>query len=163
RGLRKFEADRTADQSENDKRQSDHQQQGYDQNRRPLPGSLLPLAGPNVKGNRTDESGKQRQLEEPQATLEHRQRQKKTAAVENDAAGYDDALANVGQRLEHGVVPEQQLQQQRQIADDLHVAAGCLREQPVPRQTRDADNEADDRRKYDTKACDQKRVEQPDP
>ena len=31
-----------------------------------------------------------------------------------------------GQRLEHGVVPEQQLQQQRQISDGLDVAAGNL-------------------------------------
>ena len=47
------------------------------------------------------------QFKEPDAALEDRQRQKKAAVVENDAAGNGNALADFRQRLEHGVVPEQ--------------------------------------------------------
>ena len=75
----------------------------------------------------------------------------------------DDAVADVGQRLEHGVVPEQQLQQQREISDGLDIAAGSFRQQPVARQPRYSDDKAEDRRKDDAEPGDQQRIEQPDP
>ena len=97
------------------------------------------------------------------ARLEHRLRQEQAAVVEEAAARNGKALAHAGQRLEHGVVPEQQLQQQRHVADDLDIEAGHPRHQPVLRQPRDADQKAEDGREHDAERRDQQRVEQADP
>ena len=101
--------------------------------------------------------------DELHARLEERRGREQAAVVEEDAAGKRPAVAQVGQRLEHGVVPEQQLQQQRHVADHLDIAGGELRDQPVVRQPRDADDEAEDGREHDADRGDQQRVEQADP
>ena len=105
----------------------------------------------------------ERDQREARRRQEHRLRQEQAAVVEKAAARNGDALADAGQRLEHGVVPEQQLQQQRQVADDLDVAAGELRHEPVLRQPRDADDEAEDGRQHNADGGDQQRVEKADP
>ena len=94
---------------------------------------------------------------------ELRLRQEQAAIVEEDAARNDDAVAHFGQRLEHGVVPEKELQQQRDVADGLDIAAGEFRHQPILRQPRDADDEADDGGEDDAEPGHQQRIEQPDP
>ena len=95
---------------------------------------------------------------------ELRLRQEQAAVVEEDAAGNRDAVAHLRQRLEHGVVPEQQLQQQRHVADRLDVAGGELapRSQFFDSRAMPID-EAEDGREHDAEAGDQQRVEQADP
>ena len=73
---------------------------------------------------------------------EFRPRQEQAAIVENAAAGKRDAAAQLRQRFEHGVVPEQELQQQRNVADQFDVAAREPRHQPVVRQPRHADDQS---------------------
>ncbi len=116
-----------------------------------LPGSLFGLAAgtitqPVFRRNELKTNYEIAKLEREQSVLEFRQ------LVLQAVGEVADALVEI-----------EQLQQQRQIADNLHIAARRLREQPVARQARNADDEADDRRKNDAEAGDQKRVEQPDP
>ena len=94
---------------------------------------------------------------------EFRPRQEQAAIVENAAAGKRDAAAQLRQRFEHGVVPEQQLQQERHVADQFDVAACKPRDQPIARQPRDADDEAEHGREHDADRGDQQRVEEADP
>ena len=67
-----------------------------------------------------------------------------------------------GKRAEHGEVPEQDLKQERQVADQFDIAAGQPRHQPVGREPCDADDEAEDGREHDPDARDQQRVEKAD-
>ena len=67
------------------------------------------------------------------------------------------------QRFEHGVVPEQKLQQQRHVADQLDIAGGEPRHQPVARQPRNADGKAEHGREHDADRGDQQRIEEADP
>ncbi len=53
------------------------------------------------------------------------------AIVDIGAAGQGDRLAHLRQRLEHGEVPEQELQQHRHVADDLDIGAHQLGDEPV--------------------------------
>ena len=94
---------------------------------------------------------------------EFRPRQEQAAIVENAAAGKRDAAAQLRQRFEHGVVPEEELQQQRNVADQLDVAAGEPRDQPVVGELRQADHKADDGGEYDADGGDQERIEKADP
>ena len=92
-----------------------------------------------------------------------RVRQEQAAIVEHDTARNLDAVAHLRQRLEHGIVPEQQLQQQRDVPDGLDVTGRGLRHQPVRRQSGDADNETENGSKDDAETRDQQRIKQPDP
>ena len=95
--------------------------------------------------------------------MENRLRQKEAAIVEKDAAANDYAFTNVGQCLEHGVIPEQQLQKQREVADDLDIAAGNFRQQPIARQSRYTNEKAENGRKEDADPGNQQRVEKANP
>ena len=59
-------------------------------------------------------------------------------------------------------VPEQQLQQQRDVAEDLDIDRGDLADEPVRRQPRDADEEAEDGREDDAEDGDVEGVQQAD-
>ena len=99
----------------------------------------------------------------PKPCLENRLRQKQAAIVEIETAAKDHAVADIRQRLEHRIVPEQQLQQQRQIADAFDIAGRNFRDQPVARQARYADDKADDGRENDADPGYKQRVKQPNP
>ncbi len=73
-----------------------------------------------------------------------------------------DALARPRQGSEHREVPEQDLEQERQVADQLDIAAGEPGNQPIGRQPRNADDEAEHGRQHDPDPGDQQRVEQAD-
>ena len=60
-----------------------------------------------------------------------------------------DAVARIGQRLQHRVVPEEQLQQQRDVADHLDIDGRQLAQDPVWGQPRYAHDEAEHRREDD--------------
>ena len=70
---------------------------------------------------------------------------------------------NSGSDFEHRVVPEQNLQQERHVADQFDVTAGEPRHEPIARQPRNADDKTEHGREYDAETGDQQRVEQADP
>ncbi len=67
-----------------------------------------------------------------------------------------------GKVAEHREVPEQDLEQERQVADQFHIAAGEPRQQPIGREPRDPDKKPQHRGKHDADDGDQQRVEQTD-
>ena len=161
-GLGVFERQRKSGERHDDQRQADHQRQADQENRRLLARLLLPAARPDGIDNGADDADAERNQHPAEPALEERLRDKEAAVVEEDAAGDDEAFADRRQRLEHGVVPEQQLQQQRQIADGLDVARRRFGHQPVLRQPRNADDEAEDGGEHDAEPGHQQRVEQAD-
>ena len=70
---------------------------------------------------------------------------------------------NSGSAFSTALYQNRQLQQERYVADQFDIAAGEMRDQPIARQPRDADGEAENGREHDAEARDQKRVEKPDP
>ncbi len=115
------------------------------------------------KTMRADQAGEHQQPHDGLAAVADRLGQHQAAIVQEDVQRQIVAVARFRQRLEHAVVPEQQLQQQRDVADGLDVDGAILRHQPVLRQPGDADDEADDRGEDDAEAGDQQGVEQADP
>ena len=101
---------------------------------------------------------------QPNPAPEDRLRQEEAAVVEERRRRRATKLSRGRrQRLEHGDVPEQELQQQRDVADQSrHRPPPSRRDQPVRRQPRDADEEAEDGREDDAEPGDQQRVEQAD-
>src|SRR5262249_58538739 len=73
-----------------------------------------------------------------------------------------DAVARCRHGAEHGEIPEQNLEEERQVADRLHVSATEPRDEPVRRQPCDADEEAENSREYAADDSDQQRVQQTD-
>src|SRR6516162_1558299 len=84
------------------------------------------------------------------------------AVVEEDRAEQRDALARSRQRAQHGEIPKQELAQERQVADQLDIPPRQPRNEPIARQPREADEEAEDGREHDTDRSDQQRVEKAD-
>ena len=89
-------------------------------------------------------------------------RQEQPAGVEQHQAEQHAAFARLRQRVDDDGVDQQELQQQRDVADDLDVDGGQRVDQPVVRQPRDAHREADDRRQDDADHGDQDRVQEAD-
>src|SRR5438552_12784006 len=83
------------------------------------------------------------------AGAEDRRRHDDAAIAQKDFAKDRDALARPRQRREHGEIPEQDLEQERQIADQFDIAPGKAGEQPVWREPRNADDETKEGREHD--------------
>jgi hypothetical protein len=66
------------------------------------------------------------------------------------------------QRGEDGLVPEQDLEQRRQIADQFYIAAGNPRQQPVRRQPAERDGKANDGGEEDADNGHDQRIQQAD-
>ena len=104
-----------------------------------------------------------REQHDAEACRKFRAWQKQSAVIEKAARRERDTAAQFRQRFENRVVPEQNLQQERHVADQFDIAAGELGDEPIVRQPRDADGKAEHGRKHDAYAGDQKRVEEADP
>ncbi len=146
-----------------DQREAHDQQQSDGEDRRLLPRQHLPAPRPEPKCDRSGNAQHERDRDRFKARTEDRPGEKQAAVVEKHAAGNRNAVAQDRKRLQHGVVPEQQLQQQRQIADHLDIAGGKLRHEHVFRQLQDADREAENGRANDPENRDQQRVQQANP
>src|SRR6185437_16434640 len=120
-GFRKLKRQWEAFERQHGERQTDHQRQRRPQHRRLLAGLLLPLACPEIKNGRNNNTESDCDLDRAKSAVENRFRQKQTAIVEYRPTPEMDAVAYRRQRLENGVVPEQQLQQQRQVADGFDI------------------------------------------
>jgi hypothetical protein len=96
------------------------------------------------------------------AVAEARLRQNDAAVVEIDFVEDGDALPRRRQRSEHRQIPEQDPEQERQVAHQLHIGAGEPSDDPVGRQPGNADGKAEDRCQRDAEHGDQQRVQQAD-
>ncbi len=85
------------------------------------------------------------------------------AHVESAAKPKRPAVLRHWQCPQHANVPDQQLQQQRDVADGLDVGECEPRHQPVRRQTREPDDKAEHRRDDDAERGHDQRVDQADP
>ena len=113
------------------------------QHRQALPGQRLAAPRPDPQAIASEQADAESDGNRVKAGLRHRRRQIEPAHIEEGAARQDVALARAGQGLQHGEVPEEQLQQQRHVAHDLDVDRGQPRDQPVGGEPRDADDEAE--------------------
>jgi hypothetical protein len=68
----------------------------------------------------------------------------------------------MGQQWQHGEIPEEYLEQQRDVAESLDVDGRNFCDEPVVREPCDSDDETDDGGKNDTQEGDQDGVEQAD-
>ena len=109
-----------------------------------------------------DDAGNERRRDEPGVALQHRLRHEEAALVEEEKIAGVQRLARAGQRGQHRDVPEQQLQQERQVADHLDIDHRHLGDDPVLRQPRDADDKAEDRGEEDADRRDDEGVEEAD-
>ncbi len=80
--------------------------------------------------------------------------------VQEDRLAEAQALARRRHRPQHGEVPEEDLQQQRDVAERLDIDQGQPGNQPVFGQAGDADDETQQRGEDDTQHRDQQGVEQ---
>ena len=149
---------------EGQERQPEQQPERHQHGVERLPGRLAPAPGPARQQRRPPRSATtQRDQGRAGALPEHGQRDAQAAVVEEDRLADRDAVARMRQRLQDREVPEQELEQQRDVADRLDVDDGEARDQPVGREPRKADDEAEDGRQDDAERRDQQRVEQADP
>ena len=119
--LRQVEGEGEAENEDVERRRQDHHCRADQEHRRLLAGRLLPAFGPEAENNRSDKPGEDQQPQHAFAAVPNRLGQYEAAIVEETVERKVVALARFRQRLEHGVVPEQQLQQQRNVADGLDV------------------------------------------
>ena len=84
------------------------------------------------------------------------------AYVEETPSRNGEALSRRRQRLQHREVPEEQLQQQRNVAHHFDVNRRETGDQPVGGKTRDADHEPQNGGDDDAKSGDQQGIEKPD-
>jgi hypothetical protein len=104
----------------------------------------------------------QRNRKHPQLPGTDRDRRQDQAAVgEIDSGNRIEGGARGGKPL-HQYVPEQQLQQQRNIAQRLDIDGGKPRQQPVRRESCDTDHAAEHCREHDTDQRDAQRVDEAD-
>jgi hypothetical protein len=99
----------------------------------------------------------------PKARLRLRRGHEQAAIVEKTAEGQRQTVAHVGSVCQHRVIPEQQLQQQRQVAHNLDVPARRAGHEDVLGQAGDAHGKAQQRRQRDADGRHQQRVQQADP
>ncbi len=115
------------------------------------------IASQQQRGDDPDQDGDRERLD---ARIGDRPGNHKAAVREKEAAEQRDALAGIGQGRKHGEIPEQDLEQQRQVAYQLDVASRDARQQPVRRQPAQRNHKSDHGRKENADDRDQERVEQ---
>ena len=98
--------------------------------------------------------------QEPRRDL--RRGQEDAALADEDRAWQGDRLGNRRQRQEDREVEDEELNEERRIADDLDVPRGDAPDEPVRRQSRHADDDPEDRGQDDAQHADDEGVEQPD-
>ncbi len=155
-----LESDRKIQRDEDGERQPDHQRQAGPECREPAAGATLPAPRPPAERDRGDDAKPEGKDDRAGPFAGRRRRQDDPAIVEKNFAEQRDALARARQRAEHGEIPEQDLEQERQVANELDITAGEPRQEPIGRQSRNADEEADHGRQHDADPGHQQRVEQ---
>src|SRR5690606_33309082 len=130
--------------------------------REELAGGFGALLGPAPQGDDADDGGQQDHGEQPEALRRARCRHVQTAVVEEEGLADVQALPRPGQGEEYREIPEKNLQQRRNVAEDLDVDGSQLADQPVRRQPRHAQYETDDGGQHDADEGHQQGIEQTD-
>ena len=158
-----FELDGRAENQRRHQRQPDQQAEHVRPDRdQPATVEQLPARIAAATAARRRSPIKTASDERLKAGLADRPRNHQTAVGEKEAAEQRNALPRIRQRAEHREIPEQDLEQQRQVADQFDIAAGNPRQQPVRRQPAQRHDKPDHGRKEDADDRDQQRVEQAD-
>src|SRR5262249_28588530 len=115
--LGSLEPDRKAHRDERDQRQAEHEKHAARQQRKRPAGPLLAALRPEPQRDGSNQADDERRGDDTRSLLGDRRRNDEAAIVEKNLAEQRDALPWPRQRAEHRQVPEQDLEQQRQIAD----------------------------------------------
>src|SRR5690606_3284362 len=89
-------------------------------------------------------------------------RKNESAIVEQNARQRIEAFVRPRQRAQDCEIPEEEMQQQRDVAHYLDIGGGELRDQPVVRKAQNADEKTKQCGEDDTDDGDDQRIEQPD-
>ena len=126
-----------ADDKADDHRQADQDERHVAVDMQPLPGRHLTAPGPAAeRRGRTHDGDEERNPDRARALLDGRPRDHQAAIAEIGEAEEGNALPGAGEHRKHGLVPEQQLQEQRDVAEELDVDGRDLADDPVMRQPR---------------------------
>ncbi len=117
-----------------DQRQADDQAERHEADRRLLARRGLPTLREDAVAESQDEPDQERDAHDPGAVGKDRPRQDDAARVEKGQAEDGQRLPRRRQRLQDDVVPEDELQQQRDIAEQFDVDGRDPRDDPVLRQ-----------------------------
>ena len=147
---------------EHDRRQPKDQRQPRPEHPEMFAHAHLVKAHPPPKDDGGDHTGKERDQHPPCARLGGEQRHVDAALVQVGDAVDGVAVGGQRQAAQDRVVPEEDLQQERHVAQRLDVHGGEPGDQPVLREPRDADEEAKCGRAHDAQRRHQKRVQDAD-
>ncbi len=125
-------------------------------------GALPPGAGPTGDEHDGDDRGEEGPEDEAEAFLENGSGIVQAPVVEEDRLSHAEAIARPRQRPQNREVPEEDLQQQGDVAQYLDVDRGDPGDQPVAGKPGDADDETERRGQRDTDDGHQNGVEQAD-
>jgi hypothetical protein len=96
-----------------------------------LPGFLLMFLGPAPVEGITDEARRERIQHPAEGRGENGLGHEQTARIQEKPARHGEGFPHFRQRFQHGIVPEQQLQQQRRVADQFDVKRSELVDENV--------------------------------
>ena len=82
----------------------------------------------------------------PQGEAEQGPERQAQTYVIDPFIGDGDGIPDEGQAEHHNVIPGKNLHQQRRVAQEIHVGAGDIADEPVGAEQKDADEEAEQRR-----------------
>jgi len=85
----------------------------------------------------------------PRRPVEGQRWQEEAAIVEEDEAEDVEAVLRPRQRLQKREIPEEQMQEQRDVAEELDIGRRCRGDEAVLGQARETDDEADPGREQD--------------
>src|SRR5204863_5514307 len=128
--LRPLQPDRKARGDERRERQTRDQEETGPEQRKTTSGAVLSTPCPQCKRDRCTDADDNGRKNRTGSRAGDRGRHNDPPIVEKNFTGKRDALARARQCAEHGEVPEQDLQQEWQVADKLEVTAGKPRYQP---------------------------------
>ncbi|MCY1425033.1 hypothetical protein D9M71_408120 [compost metagenome] len=154
--------ERRAGDHRGQRRQHDQHYQPREEYREGLAGRLLPRLCPAPHHHPGGDGQDHRDDERPEPVAGDRRRHLQTTVVDEEQPAEADALPRPRQRTEHGEVPEEDLQQRRNVAEHLDVDGRQQADQPVLRQTRHTQDEAEDGGEENADHRHQQGVEQAD-
>ena len=152
---------RAADEHD-EQRHADRQPQAAQNAREQLPRRRLPALRPPMQDDGKRDAHDQRRRHHPEARKQLRLRHVEAAIAEKERVEHRHALPHLRQQRQEPEVPEDDLRQQRDVPDRVDIDRRQRRHQPVPRQPRDADHEAEDRGDDDAHRRHDQRVDDAD-
>ncbi|MNQ83194.1 hypothetical protein D3C85_982670 [compost metagenome] len=125
-------------------------------------GGFEALGGPAAHQHDGDDGDYNAGHKRPEAVRHQRGRHVQATAADEEGVAEVMTVARPRHGQEHREVPEQDLQQRRNVAEDFHIYRRQLGDDPVLRQPRHTHDETQDRRQDHADEGHQQRVEQAD-